>query len=188
MEYFAEGGFSKFMERLHGCDTIITKLFCKNWRKGTLKMGDQLISIDEDLIARFMGLHREGSNYDRDRKLSKEAIERYLEMTKEKKCLVKLSKTYYPPRDFVKPWREVLFAIMHYVTLDGRFTKVYGYHFVLLNHFKYDEKFNIPYFLLCSMNATIKAHKENPKGDTDMHQGLMVLIYVHLKANQIVCP
>lgn len=76
---------------------------------------------------------------------------------------------------------------MHYITLDGRFTKFYGYHFVLLNHFRHDEKVNFPYFLLCSMNATIKAYKENPMGDTAMHQGLMVLIYDHLKANQIGC-
>ncbi|XP_059076687.1 uncharacterized protein LOC131875961 [Cryptomeria japonica] len=65
---------------------------------------------------------REGSNYYRDKKLSKEAIEQYLKMTKEKKCLVKLSKTYYPPREFVKPWREVLFAIMRYITLDANQT------------------------------------------------------------------
>lgn len=81
-----------------------------------------------------------------------------------------------------------MFAIMRYITLDGRFTKVYGYHFVLLNHFRYDEKVNIPYFLICSMNATIKAHRDNPKGDTTMHQGLMVLIYDHLKDNQISHP
>lgn len=132
-----------------------------------------------------MGLRREGSNLYRDKKLSKEAIEWYPETTKEKKHLVKLSKTYYPPRAFAKPWREVLFEIMHYITLDGRFTKVYGYHFMMLNHFRYKDKFNMPYFLICSMNSTIKAHRENPKGDISMHQGLMVLIYEHIKANQI---
>lgn len=120
--------------------------------------------------------------------MSKEAIERYPETEEEKKCQVKLNKTYYPPRAFVKRWREVLFVIMCYITLDGRFTKVYDYHFVLMNHFRHDEKVNIPYFLLCSMNDTIKAYKENPMGDTAMHQGLMVLIYDHLKANQIAHP
>ncbi|XP_059073581.1 uncharacterized protein LOC131874299 [Cryptomeria japonica] len=38
-----------------------------------------------------MGLHREGSNFYRDKKLSKEAIERYPKTTKEKKRLVKPS-------------------------------------------------------------------------------------------------
>lgn len=37
------------------------------------------------------------------------------------------------------------------------------------------------------MNASLKAYKENPLGDTAMHQGLMVLIYDHLKATQIAC-
>lgn len=151
-------------------------------------MEDQSVVIDEYLIAQATSLQREGRNFYRDRKVSKEAIDRYPETDKEKKCLVKLSKTYYPPRAFVKPWREVLFVIMCYITLDGRFTKVYSYHFVLLNHYRHDEKVNFPYFLLRSMNATIKAYKENPMGDTAMHQGLMVLIYDHLKSNQIVCP
>lgn len=151
-------------------------------------MGDQFISIDEDLIAQVTRLHREGRNYERNIKLSKEDIEQYPKITKEKKHLVKLSKTYYPPRAFVKPWREVFFSIMHYVTLDGRFRKVYGYHFFLLNHFRYDEKVNFSYFLLCSMNATIKAHRDNLKGDTMMHQGPMVLIYDHLKTHQISHP
>lgn len=39
------------MERLHGWDATVTNFFCKEWRKGTLKMGDQSIVIDEDLIA-----------------------------------------------------------------------------------------------------------------------------------------
>lgn len=81
-----------------------------------------------------------------------------------------------------------MFAIMRYITLDGRFTKFYRYHFVLLNHFRYEDKVNIPYFLICLMNATIKAHREKPKGDTVIHQGLMVLIYDHIKSNQIAHP
>ncbi|XP_057837759.2 protein PXR1-like [Cryptomeria japonica] len=51
-------------------------------------MGDQTISIDEDLIAQVTGLCKEGSNYYRDIKLSKEAIERYPKTKKEKKHLV----------------------------------------------------------------------------------------------------
>ncbi|WP_258316876.1 hypothetical protein, partial [Escherichia coli] len=90
-----------------------------------------------------------------------------------------LSKTYYPPKAFAKPWREILFVLMRYITLDGKFMKVYGYHFVLLNHFRHNDKVNFPYFLLYSMNASLKAYKENPQGDTAMHQGLMVLIYDH---------
>lgn len=132
-------------------------------------MGDQLVEIDEELIAKAMGLKREGCNFYRDRKVSREAIERYLVIEKEKKRLVKLSKTYYPPRAFAKPLREILFVLMRYITLDGRFTKVYGYHFVPLNHFRHNDKVNFPYFLLCSMNASLKAYKENPWGDTAMH-------------------
>ncbi|XP_057848012.1 protein PXR1-like [Cryptomeria japonica] len=57
-----KGGLTKYMERLHGRDAKITNFFTKNWRKGTLKMGDQTITIDEDLIAQVMGLRREGNH------------------------------------------------------------------------------------------------------------------------------
>lgn len=66
-------------------------------------MGDQMVEIDEDLIAKATGLNREGCNFYRDKKVSREAIERYPVTQKEEKRLVKLSKTYYPPRDFAKP-------------------------------------------------------------------------------------
>lgn len=79
------GGLSNFMERLHGRDGMITNLFYKKWKKGMLKMGDQMVEIDEDLIAQATGLTREGCNFYRDRKVSKEAIERYPETEKEKK-------------------------------------------------------------------------------------------------------
>lgn len=80
-----KGGFSKFMEKLHGWDGTVTSFFCKNWRKGMLKMGDHTIEIDEDLIAQATGLRMEGYNFYRDKKVSKEAIDKYPETEKEKK-------------------------------------------------------------------------------------------------------
>ncbi len=52
------------------------------------------------------------------------------------------------------PWGEVSYQIMKYISCEGRFSIVYGYHFRLLNELRYGmdlpvaRKLNLPYFLL----------------------------------------
>jgi len=51
-------------------------------------------------------------------------------------------------------WREVSFQIMKYITCEGRFNIIYGYHFRLLCELRHGidlppkMKLSIPYFLL----------------------------------------
>lgn len=70
---------------------------------------------------------------------------------------------------------------MEFITLDGRFTRVYNYHFVILNHFWYKEKISIPFYLLCTLNTGIKDAISNPNPNIAMHEGLMVILYNHIK-------
>ena len=54
-------------------------------------------------------------------------------------------------------WSEVSLQIMKYITCEGRFSIVYGYHFRLLTELRHqmdlpvENKLSIPYFLLQSM-------------------------------------
>lgn len=80
------------------------------------------------------------------------------------------------------------FATITYITLDGRLRRAYGYHFVLLNHFRHGEKVSLPYYLVCSMDHTIKEMQKDPQGDHALHQGLMVLFYKLLKWKSIEKP
>lgn len=51
-------------------------------------------------------------------------------------------------------WSEVSLQIMKYITCEGRFNIVYGYHFQLLSELRHmmdlppEQKLSIPYFLL----------------------------------------
>jgi len=55
------------------------------------------------------------------------------------------------------PWDEVSYQIIKYISYEGRYNIVYGYHFRLLHELRYGmdtptpQKLNIPYFLLQSL-------------------------------------
>lgn len=37
---------------------------------------------------------------------------------------------------------------MEYLTLDGRFSRIYGHHFVIMNHFRYGVKISFSFYLM----------------------------------------
>lgn len=63
--------------------------------------------------------------------------------------------------------------------MDGHFTRVYSYHFSLLNHFRYKVRVSFPYYLLYSLRKSLDDHKKNPKGFPILHTGLIRLIFEH---------
>ena len=78
-------------------------------------------------------------------------------------------------------WSEVIFQIMKYITCEGRFNIVYGYHFRLLNELRHgmdlppEQKLSIPYFLLQSL---IECGTKSNEGILDQlaHHGLIKLL------------
>ena len=77
---------------------------------------------------------------------------------------------------------------MEYLTLDRRFTKLYGYHFMLANHFWHDVRINFPFYLLQSLSISTQAIQNDLNGEHVCHEGLMVLIMNLLKSKKIVKP
>lgn len=136
-----------FMERMQEKRPEITRIFKKGWNKGTLTIGNRKVKVIETMIAEATGVPMDDIKFYRDRKISDAAMKKFLKDEEEKDRLVKGSHTYYSPKVIKLIWRRVLLAIMEFITLDGRFTRVYSYHFVILNHFRYKEKIFIPYYL-----------------------------------------
>lgn len=101
---------------------------------------------------------------------------------------VKVNKSNFEPKQIKPIWRELLKAIMEFFTLDDRFMKIYGYHFVFLNQFRHKVKIYFPFYLLSSLNANINEHRENPHINPVLHQGLILLIYEHCKARAFENP
>jgi len=78
-------------------------------------------------------------------------------------------------------WSEVIYQIMKYITSEGRFNIIYGYHFRLLHELRYGmdlplaRKLNLPYFLLQSL---IECGTKLNAGVLDQlaHHGLIKLL------------
>ncbi|XP_059066974.1 uncharacterized protein LOC131858067 [Cryptomeria japonica] len=134
-----EGGLSVFMERLSGKDPAVTKHFIKNWKNGKILVGSHMMIVDEEIIAEATMI-TEGMKFYRDRSIFDKAADKFHVTDDERKKMVKVDSSYHSPKQICRPWRFVLFATITYITLDGRFTRAYGHHFVLLNYFRHGEK------------------------------------------------
>jgi len=76
------------------------------------------------------------------------------------------------------PWNEVSYQIIKYISCEGRYNIVYGYHFRILHELRYGmdtpspQKLNIPYFFLQSLvESNTKFQAGNLKKLT--HHGLI---------------
>ena len=99
-------------------------------------VGNQRMEVTEEVIVEATDLELEGLNFYRERKLSDRAVDDFVDSETEKARLVKIGKSFIKMASISRPWWFVMFVIMEYLTLDERFTKCYGYHFMLANHFR----------------------------------------------------
>ena len=139
--------FIGYIERLKSKNPAITQQFIKTWRDGSVMVGNQHMEVTEEVIVEATGLDMDDINFYWESKFLDRAIDEFVELEHEKSRLVKIGNSYINLASISQPWRFVLFVIMEYLTLDGRFTKLYGYHFMLANHFRHDVRINFPFYL-----------------------------------------
>ena len=78
-----------------------------------------------------------------------------------------------------------MFVVIEYLTLDGRFTKIFGHHFMLVNYFKHRVRISFPFYLRQLLDYMILSIQNDPEGDHAFHEGLMVLIMNLLKDEKV---
>ena len=139
--------FTRCMERLNNNNLAIMQQFIKTWKEGSVMVGNWHMEISKEVIAKATSLELDGINFYREQKLLDKAIEEFVDSELEKSRLVKIGKSYMNLTSASRPWWFILFVIMEYLTLDGRFTKCYIYHFMLANHFRHSVKINFRYYL-----------------------------------------
>lgn len=180
--WLQQGGVTPFLERLHGNDQRVTKTFVKEWKNGKLDIFGKVFVVDESLVAEVINLSIEGIKFYKDRNLSDGTIKKFPKIVKEKENLVRVNKSNFEKKQIKPIWRELLKVIMEFFTLDDKFMKIYGYHFVMLNHFRHKVNIYFPFYFLSSLNANINEHRENPHINPVIHQGLILPIYDQFKA------
>ena len=93
-----------------------------------------------------------------------------MDMGKEWNRLVKIDNSYFSP-SFISH-----LIVIEYLTLYGLFTKIFGYHFMTINHFRHKVRLNLPFYLRQSLGTIILAIQNDLEGDHACHEGLMVLV------------
>ena len=91
------GNFIRYMERLRGNNLTITHQFIKSWKDGSVMVGNQHMDVTEDVITEATRLDMDGINFYQERKLLDRAIDDFVQIEKQKNCLVKIGNSYYNP-------------------------------------------------------------------------------------------
>lgn len=174
-------GHIRATEFSKGSNPTITRKFIKTWKDEIVLVGNQRMEVSGDIIAEEMGLDMEGINFYWDRKLSDRGVDEFADSAKEHNRLVKIGNSYFSPRSILHPWIFFMFLVIEYLTLDSHFTKIYGHHFMLVNHFRHRVRIYFPFYLRQSLGNSILVFQNDPEGDHAYHEGLMVLIMNLLK-------
>lgn len=150
-------GFTDYMEKLHRSRNSVSYGFSRSWSNNKVTLFREIWQIDINLVAEVTGLQMEGTKFYRDRKYAAEALKNFLKLEDEKGKLVKTDNISYYTLQQVKPfWQKFLRVLMEYLTVDGRFTKIYNYHFAILNHFHHGAKISLPFYLASSLNESCR--------------------------------
>ena len=86
------------------------------------------------------------------------------------------------PRSYIKDtYASLLFNIQRYFTCEGRYHKVYSYHFKILLHFTSMISLDFPFFLFRSIAQMVDKVQMKSQGcETSLfHHGLVKLIVLH---------
>jgi len=147
-----------FLKRIHGYDEEVTEEFLMSLRPhskthATVSFRGLTLELTPDFISRIIGLPL-GLPWSKEEKTLGQVAMKTFFQPKEHPIEDKneVRRTRLPP-----PWSEVSDQIIKYITCEGRFNIIYGYHFRLLHELRYGmdlpttRKLSLPYFLLQSL-------------------------------------
>lgn len=179
-----KGGVANYFGKLHGFDPEVTNNLVNSWKDDKVKVNGVSFQIIEEVFAKVIGIQMEGFKFYRDKKLSSNVVKDFVKNSAGTNKLIK-SETFYVTESIKKIYKYVLRAIIEYVTLEPWFDRVRTHHFVILNHFHHNSKISFPYYLFTSMNKAITSYKKKATINPALHEGLLLLIHEHFKAQKI---
>eukprot|EP01018_Ginkgo_biloba_P010247 Gb_13456 [translate_table: standard] len=160
-----------FFKNFKGHSDSITRQFLETWKEGRLCVDKVDFVVNAALIAEVSGLPNEGEIVHREKMNQVNQLTKFI---RDKETLCWLD-SGIARESLPKPWDRVAMVLMKYLTLEGKFRKLFGHHIAFLNAMRNKERINIPLFLFNSMEKSLISVKTG-KGKSPLHQGLMKLI------------
>eukprot|EP01018_Ginkgo_biloba_P008081 Gb_11347 [translate_table: standard] len=180
-----EAGLLAFFNKFKGHSEGVTRQFIDTWKEGRVIVDKSEFLVSVGLIAEVFGLPNEGEVISREKMNQVSQLTKFI---KEKETFCWLD-SGIARESLPKPWDRVAMVLMKYLTLEGKFRKLYGHHIAFLNFVRNREKVNIPLFLFNSLEKSVFAAKSG-KGKPPLHQGLMKMLvdFFYSKNSPIASP
>lgn len=171
---FKEVGCWRFCEKLKGGHTEVTKAFALNFTGLNSKVALLEFPVSPQAISAVTEIPRGGQEWFKNFKFDMTPCKEFLKDQYENEDLTKAV-----PRNYIKEhYALLLTAIQKYLTCEGRYTKVYSYHFKLLLHFTRKVSIDIPFYLFRSLGKICdKVQFKKDNYETSLfHHGLIKLL------------
>ena len=171
---FRDAGCWNFCVKLKGGHTQVTKEFALNFTGLSSKVSMLEIQVSPEIIARVTEIPRGGQEWFKNFKFDMNLCKEFL-----KEAYVNEDLTKAVPRNYLKEhYALLLTCIQKYLTCEGRYNKVYSYHFKLLLHFTGKASIDIPFYLFQSLTKMCdKIQLKKDECETSMfHHGLIKLL------------
>jgi len=177
MEAFKKEGCWKFCKKLQGGHTQVKKEFALHFTGSSTHVGILNLQIPPEIIALVTEIPRGQDIWFKNFRFNMEPCKVFL-----KPEFAKTDLTKAVPRNYIMDsYADLLFNIQHYFTCEGRYQKVYSYHFKLLLNFTSMISLDLPYFLCRSLAKMVGKVQLKYQGyETSLFRhGLIKLIVLH---------
>jgi len=171
---FKDAGCWNLCEKLKGGHAQVTKEFALNFTGLNSKVSMLEIQVSPETIANVTEITRGGQEWFKNFKFDMNPCKEFL-----KEAYVNEDLTKAVPRSYVKEHYAILLTcIQKYLTCEGRYNKVYSYHFKLLLHFTGKASIDIPFYLFRSLSKMCdKVQLKKDDCETSLfHHGLVKLL------------
>ena len=171
---FKDAGCWNFCKKLQGGHAQVTKEFALNFTRLNSKIAMLEVKVSPEAISAVTEIPRGREEWFKNFKFDMNPCKEFL-----KEAYVNEDLTKEVPRNYVKEhYALLLTCIQKYLTCEGRYNKVYSYHFKLLLHFTGKVSIDIPFYLFRSLSKMcdkVQLRKEDCETSL-FHHGLIKLL------------
>jgi len=174
---FKKAGCWKFCKKLQGGHAQVTKEFALNFTGLNSKVAMLELQVSPEVISAVTEIPRGQEEWFKNFKFDMNTCKEFL-----KDAYVNEDLSKAVPRNYVKEhYALLLTCIQKYLTCEGRYNKVYSYHFKLLLHFTGKISIDLPFYMFRSLSKMCdKVQLRKEVCETSLfHHGLIKLLVLN---------
>jgi hypothetical protein len=170
--------YCHYLRNFQGHNVVVMRAFAETFDGKTTQVGDVKITVTEETLASITGLENKGENWFKAQRLKGKGWTTFMD-----KMQQDLDWGKGVPRTWLSnPWRDVVFFIQKYLTCEGRYSLIFLYHILMLQHIKDKHKrVNMHFYLLKILTKMAMVVRKNPPNKDRFlyHHALVKILVLH---------